>query len=521
VYYPYINKQLLWRDIDIAEGAIKLSFDPVVAVGNDKQIRMAIFYQINKERPLFSAPGLDIDELHASVNKLRTSQADLLNVLGLSDDMYPLDYLQACAEVSQASERFEADPTSLNAKELLKAERKATSLYRNYANSLKSKLSRIKLPSSLFSQAGATTSKDIIIEDLEKTITNSRKLDLEIDSRSRCLSWSSLFCHRKALKPFATRSDDNLQNSSLFPAQNLQSGATFTTNGVYQIDSPCWKKDENSTETHLVYALVNNDNNVLIPQLASNRFFEPLTPEAFGEPLFDEYKKLGVDWQVNYMDNAYTCNNLEYQAGITTINAYYNRFASKPLLKDVEVTLFPSTLQEMVRSAQLNESIFASEKYPSEATLGKIINDYAKIYNYLVLDTNRAAKTDKFVGLAPLRDEMLFRFSFFDNQLADYPENLNYLSLRDSWHARISEVNIKGKVESEYVYFMRNAYSITLLGFSPSVWQSEARLQYLDKNSKVSSNLIDNNDFVKKFGQQYTDKVASVTRELVIGKLIK
>jgi len=68
---------------------------------------------------------------------------------------------------------------------------------------------------------------------------------------------------------------------------------------------------------------------------------------------------------------------------------------------------------------------------------------------------------------------------------------------------------------------MRSSYGLTLTGFSPSVWRSEAPLQYITKDSTLYKGLIDNDEFVARFGEAFAETVDATTRTMAIKNIVK
>jgi len=520
LYYPYIDKGLYWKDIVMLKGIEKYSLDPIEVWRNDGLMRLGLFYQINIEDPLYYGPGLNSKEFSQSVALLDSSQKELKTALGLSEDIYPIGYLNTVASVVSENQIFKEKPNMTNGMELIKKQRLANDLYRKYAVSIKSKLDRSEIPNELFIQAGAVTSKKIIIDDLTNIIKNSDQMEIDISMRERCLTLSSIYCQRKKINIVDNLNGNTLQNENIFPPRNtLSNNLEINSNKIFQINSPCWKKKPNSSETHLIYAIENNE--VIIPQLADSRYFETVTVESYGEALHDAYEKLGTEWAVNYMDSSYNCNNLNYQASLSTLSGYYTKYATTPLLLTDVLDKLPKDIRESARKTEVEEKKLLSEKYPSDTTLAKITQGYAYIYNSLTEDLNESNKEIVDIMPSGFREELLQRINYSRERFAGYQKNINFISYRNLSHAQIARSNKKGRIEKDYTYFMRSSYGLTLTGFSPSVWRSEAPLQYITKDSTLYKGLIDNDEFVARFGEAFAETVDATTRTMAIKNIVK
>ncbi|GEM_PF-1455289 len=545
IYYPFISKNLIWKDIsfdnlylsssgpsytlsagELTIGNTKRTLKPesslVLARENDAVLRLAIFAEINNESPLLGGPGLDAGALNSSIIDLSNNQAKLKNILGIKDDIYPIDYLKKIITVNTAELKFEQDKTLQNANELLAAEKSAANSYQTFAIFLRNKLANTKLPADLFVQSGGITSQTTILSDLDKTIANASNLKGQIAARSACLNYSTIFCKRENLKIFNDYSDvPTIAPAEVFPGHDIMTGQPVKADGPYEVATRCWRETSSSANTLLLYALRSSDGKTMSPQLAGNIYFEKLSVDQFGEKLFDQYAADGVGWDIASIDAGYTCNDMEYQPNLATLSAYYSLYGQKPLFSGQDTRSWPTEITSSLMVASNLESIFASEKYPSDTTLSKLAKSYASIYNQIILLENHNPNASDKKTLDTIKGEVLYRFNFINCKLAGYDKLLGFLAFRTGTHALMSELNPKGQTELDYVYFMRNAYGITLGGFSPSVWQSTSRLEYLVSDTHISSALVDYDDFVKQFGIDYEKKVMSVTRDLVVAQLRK
>jgi hypothetical protein len=542
VYYPFLNNKLLWRDINI-ENLLLTNNGPIYSIDsgkvtvagsteelkpnwsltkevqNDSIIRLALFSQIDKESPLFGGPGLDINSFEQSVTGLAKSQNDLENVLGLTSDLYPIDFLQKVAEANKSEISFENDRSVQNANNLLKVDREAVVSYRTYVVNLRSKLANTKLPAGLFTQSGGITSEAIILGDLDKAAANASALDQEISNRSSCLNYSSFFCQRQALSLFNDYSDEKATTpTEIFPGDETLNGQSVVADGPFQVVTRCWRPTTSSPNVLLLYSLQSVDGKDLSSRAAGNIYFEKLSAEQFGIELYNQYLKHGVEWDVSSMDSGYTCNDMEYQPSLATISSYYEEFAQKSIFPQVDSLDWPVNIQKLIIASKNLEASFATEKYPSEMTLDKVAKSYAELYNSIVLYENQSGNNS---AMDDLKDNLLYRFNYINNKMANYDKVINFLSYRTGSHAKTSEADPKGQTDMNYLYFMRNAYGLTLLGFSPSGWRSSTRMEYLDASTKISPSLVGYDEFVLKFGVDYAKKVISVNRNIIINELFK
>lgn len=540
LYYPFTSQRLHWRDISVSdfrlkedgpiysvtEGQISVGgvareliadTSPQVTMENSAAIRFALFSQINKEDPLFGGPGFDANVYEKAVNELSANQNEFKSDIGLSEDIYPLSFMNKITEVNKLNDAFEKDKSVVNANKLLAVEKAAASAYRSYAVFLRSKLNQTKLPSELFVQSGGSTSRAILLSDLQQIIDNAASLSGEISSRSYCLNYSAIFCNRKPLKVFDDYSDVPVADQSeVFPGLTVFSSQPAVANGPYQVVTPCFRKNASETDARLLYLLESHEAKDISSQIADNVYFEKLSAEQFGIELYNQYLEHGVEWDVATLSNGYACNDMEYQASLATVNSYYKQYGQKPLFDAISGGNLPSDLQKKIATAREAEQLFANEKYPSEMTMSKIAVSYANLYNQIIEDEQNKSSMNISSATNVLKDNLLFRFNYINDKLADYGRSISYLSFRTQSHASMSEVNPKGQTELNYVYLMRNDYALTLAGFSPSVWRNNSRLQYLSADTMVNPKLVGFDDFVKQFGVEYANRVMAVTRRDVI-----
>lgn len=541
--YPYISG-LIWRDINLTglkvnnteynlnqgklskngkERSLHFELNPASLLENDKVLRLALFYQINKENPLFTGPGLDKEQYKKSIEKLEKINQRLLNNTGFKENVVPINFLKKTVEVIEAQRKFENEKSLTNARILIDKNKETNNNYKKDAQNLKKKLEGLNLPQNTFIQPGSVTSKDIILNDLEKIIKNYDYMEKEIINREKCLNFSTFFCKRILLNK---KIEINNEISEEEPTKILNNEELYypidsknmTLKGPYKIKSPCWKKDKNDKEEHYLYEMEENVNGIkkVIPKIATTNYYREIKTNG-GEMVLDKaYKKAGLlDWRAVFVTTTYACNNLEYQSILATINAYYKKYKDKNILSNLEEKDgFSKEYKNLIEKGLETEKALFAEKFPSQKTLNSLGGYYANIYSFVVKEQHKNNQHPWLDDYIKIKDELLNRYLFIERRFADFDRVINFFSFLLDSSSQMYRF-IEGNSEA-YTYYIRNGYSLTYLGFSSSVWKNNEPLQYIDfEKSKLREDLKDYEEMVREFGEEYVAKINSIPRSRI------
>lgn len=545
--YFYFSKSLFWKDInveglklkengsnyDVVNGDLtkdntkrKLNYEinPLKLIENDKVLRLALFYQITKEDPLFIGPGLDKEQYKKSIDRLEEVHKNLLNVTGFKENIIPIDLLKKTAEVMEAQDNFEKDKSLDNARLLLRKYKEINKIYKNEATNLGNKLKDTEIASSsgMFMQYSSVTSKDIILSDFEKIIKNYNFLAKEIKKRELCLNFSTYYCKRSSIKENLEKEtkvepekEENVRILGNGEIYYIKDPKELTLSKPYKITSSCWRGAGDENGYHYLYEMEEYANGIkrLIPKIATNNYYIELGKGGVGK----QYKRHGLDWRIALLTTPYACNDLEYQPMLATINAYYKKYKDKNILSDLKTETkekLPKEYKKIIEDGADAEEIFFQEKFPSERTLNSLSLYYAKIYSFIINEQQMGNKEEWLNDLSNIKDELLKRHLFIQRKFGDFEGVISLFSYFLNSYLQTTDFSTGNK--EVYIYYLRNSYSITFLGFSSSVWRSAEPLQYIDQDkSKIMDGIKDYDEMIKEFGKEYTDKITNMPRALI------
>lgn len=451
-----------------------------------KTLRLAAFYQWNKEDPLFTSADFDVEAFKKSVNYLVEEQDILLKFINKTDHAYPTNFLSKMADAAEAHQNFMTNPSDKNAQILNDLQLEAAHLYKKEAINLQKPVSEAKFYSPIL--LNTTTNKDVTIKDLKTIAKNGNELSGEIERRKACLQGTGT-CTRPAnqFKKPAIRDfpdpDIKLLPKDLVYFEENKEGIL----GPFGSRSLCYGYGENlSQPTNYFYLKESPDGflnikPITVIKLATNMYFEKITPQT---NLY--YKKKLLESDMPYAGGGstlpYKCPYFGFLSEVTTLHTYLTD--NKPILNG-----FTQTDKFMTRAIKA-ESSFFSRKYPSYEEAQQLADIYAYIYK--MSQNNNSIGNDS-------REELLKRKLKIERKLLNFGSVLNYLT-RYIRGTRISlEVEVKGNSDhtqtslypefsSNLIYPIRSYYGLTYLPFSRSLWRLDQTPQYVEK--KIIKGLI-------------------------------
>ncbi|MDP2632248.1 MAG: hypothetical protein Q8P25_00805 [Candidatus Curtissbacteria bacterium] len=471
-----IKLEKLLRGVDIAKFQSNKNQDQTAV------LRLAAFYQWNKEDPLFTSPDFDTEAFKNSIDYLINEQDILLKFINKTDHVYPIDFLTAMAEAAKAQEIFMNRPTSENGKTLLEKQLEAAHLYKKEARDLIRPISEAKFYSPIL--YNITTNKDVAISDLKLIAENGDKLIKEIENRKSCLEGSDN-CERPSLE-FKTPKIKKFLDPNL-PLLSKDfvyyDEEKVDIKGPYVANTLCFGYGKNlSYPTHYFY-LKNLEEGfdyikpIADIRLATDMYFEQITQDT---NLY--YKKKlwgkGIPYAVVDSTIPYKCPYLGYLSEVLALDEFLKKH--KPILEKLESDT------KFVEEVKKTEAEFFERKYPSYEEAIQLAQIYGYLYN------SSQAPTD-------FKDELLERKLKIERRLLSFDGLLNYLTRFVRSTRMYEEVELKAgsdhakeilypEFAQNTVYPLRSYYSIMFLPFSSSVWRLDEKPQYAEK--KIIKGLV-------------------------------
>ena len=505
---------------------IKFEIAPQKLLENNKVLRLALFYQINKEDPIFYGPGLDTGSYSKALEKLESVNDDLVRNMELEDDLVPLDFLQSAGKVLAAYEDLEKDKSLDRAQNLIATQEEATVNYKKDATTLRTKINELFGENKYIIQGGSVSTTDIMTSDLDKIIKNSDLISNDIQSRETCLA-SYIFCKRpkiESMEPIKSEKVDItypsfLDTDELYFTKDLESSEI---EGPYELSTSCWNEASGEPANQYLYEIVENidSRERLIPKIATTNYYQEISL-ATEETVDIGYKNHDLDWRVAFLTTPYTCNDLTYQSSLATMNYY--RTKSGPGLfsimkDDSEYQGAPEEYQQIIDAGQKSETAFIDANVPTESDFLETGGLYRELYRLILEKINNGETVPTFI--LSKKDEILDRQLLIEGRLASFDGVLNFYSYILDGYSQMALFYDKGEKDS-YIYTARNGYSLLFWGFSPSVWRSQEKLEYIATDKpQLREGLLNREEMIRRFGESFTEKVTHLTREQVWYELL-
>lgn len=548
---PYWNKSIIWRDIEISglklkengpqyrlsngilykenqSRKIKFELNPAKLIENDQVLRLALFYQITKEDPLFVGPGLDANVYKTSVNELERVNSELLINTGFKENVVPITFLKKTVEVMDSENTFANNKSLFDAETLMNKYKEANRAYLKEAKDLRKKMNDKKLPQKELIQFASITSPDIITADLDKIIKNSSYLNENIIKKGNCLKISTYFCERSLLAS-ANRGETTsqvieaepkiLNNSQIYIPTD---SAGTKLSGPYEVSSTCFNRNNPDTRRFL-YTYEDTANGVekLFPVLAENNYYQKIAGVKTDTVVNSAYLKHDLNWIIALLTTSYGCNDLIYQPKLATIDAYFKRYNKDRIFSRMQKMINADTsdnLKNMIGDGREAENTFFDNKYPSEQDLDNLAVKMENVYAYIVTDQN-STQNSSLDYLFGYKEELLSRSLYIYGKQGNFERVLGTFSFHLNGYANTYKLN-KGDREA-YIYYIRSGYPLTYLGFSPYVWKSKDTLDYINKEtSKIRPDFKDYYEMVKEFGQDYVNRINDIKRPQIWQELL-
>jgi hypothetical protein len=543
---PYWYRNIVWRDIDISNLKIdnsdhtyglnhgqisvdgvsrsaKFEINPFLILKNDKVIRLAMFYQNQKEDPLFVGNQVDQSEYKDSLSELERVNTKLKASLGFSESGLPLGFLKSTLDSQGIQEKFEESPTLYNAGSLIGAYKNTNQKYLEDVSRLKKLITDSKISANYFSENGAVTSKKIIMDDISSIVANNKKLSDDILQRENCLKFSSLFCERKIIKnqltlkeiPQSNREKDaEVIKPEDYPS--LKDTEKLKFYGPYSIHTSCFN-NEYDNNRHLFYLVEDKDTDFVknFPEFANNVYYQEITLENRGPYLYKQFKKKGIDWEGLRLNTPYSCNDLEYQTQISTLDGFVKKY-DKPLITGEKQG-------EIFAQVVATEKAFYSLDIKDDLLLENMGIAYGNLYSKVINNENTIASEDQY--FRGIKEELLDRLLIIREKQLGFPRILNYHKFLLEMHCetngfKLRDPKSEDKTYDSYFYLMRTMYSLNFLNFSPSTLR-EGRLKYIDPSkSKIRSDIKNYKEAVEILGIDKVKKLNTSNRNRIVNDSI-
>lgn len=445
----------------------------VTVGGQDREraLRLAAFYTINYEDPLFTFPEFNVDEFEKSINDLKSSESDLLSVLGIEGkNLFPHSFLTSMINASRKNQEFLEHPSYENAVEIINSQYEASQSYEEEAKKVMTVLKQNPGPAGIL--LGVRADNKTAVSDFIKLINNSKALSEEIKRREDCLNGRGE-CIRTVL---------NIEKPEGF-GRKLSSGVDVlgkdliyypleeddSVNGPYVSTSPCYGWGDNySYPSHLFYLKKGQDNTgetYSDIQLATDIYFRQV-PQVSSFTTDKVLNQQGVEYIKIDSTTLYLCYYNGYLAEILTLDSFLNE--KSPFIDENK---FKKSERDFISEVKKLETNFFTNEFPSYEN-AKLLSEYYLYLYKLLLEDEGADESFK--------KELLERYLYLDRKLVNINEIVRYgKSLIDGLVVveRTSEKIDPGASE-RLMFPGRTFYGLLYFPFSKSVYRLEEDLGY-------------------------------------------
>lgn len=442
-----------------------------------KVLKLAAFYQWNKEDPLFDSPDFDPGALASSAAHLRDTQKQFIHTFLSSQPLYPVDFLNSFSQAALLQRQFLKNPNPSSAQQLINAQYQAAKLYEQAAQSQLKFISSFR-PQVFFSY-NIRFGTPVVVSDYKKILDNASALKEEIQRRERCLKQGE-GCQRpyfsfpapqpSVMKP--AKFPDFLDKNLVYKAY-LDKAGGFPIEGPLSTDTACFGWGEQfSQPLHYFYLgfvppSVENSYPTVHPFLADDIFFRKIPSNT---PLESEkkYKDQGHEYIFQPSDAYYLCPDTGYLDELAETGSFLEHYKG---------VLAGSGLENLPQGSRAikSEEEFFKERYPSYEQLDNLADYYGELYKSLA-----ETKTS-----SSLKEELLQRYLSVKDKLAYFNLLVNNHNLDDRL-VKNAKLDPQG-VSIAYVYTFRSDYSLFYLLFSPSVWRVSEKPDFIDKQQVVNA----------------------------------
>lgn len=479
-----IHLQGVSSDFSIKDGKIFRDGVEIDEKENKEQyqrvLRLALFYQWTREKPLLFSPNLEIEKFNNALDNLKIGNERSKEMAKINQNMFPVDFLKDFSDTSIVYRNFAGNISEENAEKLIDSMQKTAKSYISNAQDVKN-IFKIAIEKNYGNRniiflGGATASTfPIMINDLELIIENGNAIEAEIQKISSCLKQSAAFCKRPLLsfaEP-AENPNENLSTPDFLDKKEFENDSA-ELHGPYVVHSSCWKGRD---VAQFIYASRKCEEYCTEwSYLADDVFFVKLG----NKPIEKKLKEKGIMLSPQSPTVPYGCTDLEYKANLQTIDDAYNFFDHNSYFAEIKkgnTSLSNIDIEVMDRGTAL-ENKFFNVKYPSDTALNELAVYYGFAYGFFSKNENISLQE---------RENLLNRHILFSEKMSSFDLIMN----RSSFHLENYENGISDLAElvkkPEYLFAARSNYSIFFLNFSSLAWIKEQKPKYVVDDFKLES----------------------------------
>jgi len=462
-------------DVFLDNNKYEIRSGKLTTESQDKEevLRLAAFYAITHEDPLFTFPEFDVDEFEKSINDLILSEDDLLSILGIEGKtLFPHSFIESMINASLKNQEFLENPSYENAVELINLQYKAASDYADETEHVLKVLRENPGPATIL--IGIRADNKTAISDFNKLIENSSKLSDEIKRREDCLNGEGE-CYRGILdlerpEGFGRKlsSEIDLIGKELiyYPSEGNN------VRGPYISNTPCYGWGDNySYKPYPFYLKEGTDNageTYSDIQLATDMFFRKI-PEVSSFTTDQVLRQRGIDYIKIDSTTLYLCYYHGYLAEILTMDSFLAE--KSPFL---DPSKFEESERDYVSEVVKMESGFFTSETPSYENAKLLAEYYFYLYRMMLDEKNPDEK---------YKNELLNRYLYLDRKLVNINEIVRYGKLLIDGLISIEKASERiDPLASERLMFPgRTFYGLLYFPFSKSVYRLEDDMDYFQK----------------------------------------
>ncbi len=440
----------------------------------EKVLRLAAFYAINYEDPLFTFPEFNVDEFEKSINELKSSEAELLSVLGIEEkNLFPHEFLSALINASRKNQQFLERPSYENAVELINLQYEAAKNYEAESQKVLNVIRENPGPAAIL--LGVRADNKTAVSDFIKLINNSKTLNEEVKRREGCLNGRGE-CIRTVFnieKPegFGRRLSsqiDVLEKELIY--YPLEDNSNIR--GPYISSSPCYGwGDSYSYPPHLFYLKKGHDNTgetYSDIQLATDIYFRQV-PQISSFTTDQVLRNQGIEYIKIDSTTLYLCYYHGYLSEILTVDSFLHE-----KLPFIDESKFKESDRDFVSEIKKFETSFFTNEFPSYENAKLLSEYYLYLYKLLLEDENADESFKK---------ELLERYLYLDRKLVNINEIVRYGKLLIDGLLVVERTSerIEPTASERLMFPGRTFYGLLYFPFSKSVYRLDESLDYFQK----------------------------------------
>jgi len=448
-----------------------------------KILRLAAFYQWNKEDPLYYSPDINPTQFNLAVEKVDKAQKELLSALKMEDRVYPTEFLYSFGKTASLTHEFMKNPSQTSAEIMLSMQLQTVDKYDNEVNRMLSILRSIRKNNKKISNYNSTVlfnvslTPDTVISNFESLNENSIAMQKEIHERKMCYEGKGI-CKRPS--QFFRKPQNEFTGIPLKKSKFLDSKMVFATaedfepnqiKGIFRAKTPCYGWGENFSSPEDYYYLREFEN-MLTVRPATEIYFRKLLPipdvSARRKMFMDHIPYAFEDSSILYM-----CSNHDHLVQISEMYYFLNN--SDPILSQ-EGIIDNSTLDPLFaqKAEEYEKKIFEAD-HLSYDELSVLADYYVYIYKHIVSQDSNSAENIK------LKDELLKRKLMIQNKLGLFYKILNFSALAIEETEELGYKNHPKEYVEIIMYYYRNFYGVMYMPFSPAIYRNDEPPVYLDR----------------------------------------